>query len=80
MRESKFKEFIKFSKNYVPLIKGAQYIKSFYTIRCVQNSKNDHERRNEINLINKKIITVQSGKWNTCVSLALKIKNILKYK
>tara|TARA_A100001035_G_C27787036_1_gene504989 strand:- start:2389 stop:3459 length:1071 start_codon:yes stop_codon:yes gene_type:complete len=80
LRESKFKEFIKFSKNYVPLIKESQYIKSFYTIRCVQNSKNDHERRNEINFINKKIITVQSGKWNTCVSLALKIKNILKYK
>lgn len=79
LRRSKFKEFIKFSKNYVPLIKKAQYIKSFYTIRCVQNSKNDHERRNEINLINNKIITVQSGKWNTCVSLALKLKNILKY-
>ncbi len=80
LRQSKFEEFIEFSKKYVPLLEKAKYIKSFYTIRCIQNSKNDHERRNEINFINKKIITVQSGKWNTCVSLALKIKNILKYK
>lgn len=76
-KKSNFKKFINFSKKYVPLIKKAKYIKSFYTIRCVQNSKNDHERRNEINYIGKNIISVQSGKWNTCVSIAYKIKKSL---
>ena len=77
IKMSNFKEFIKFSKKFVPLINKAKYIKSFYTIRYLQNSKNDHERRNELNFVDKKIITVQSGKWNTCVSLAYQLRNIL---
>ena len=75
---SNFKDFIDEGKKYVPILSKAKYINSFYTVRCTNIDKNTHNRTNEIKLYNNKIITVLSGKWNTCVNVADDIKKIIK--
>ena len=73
-----FRKFIKISKKFVPSISRAKYIGSFYTVRCVDITKNDHIRNNDVKFYKKKkIISIISGKWNTCVSLSKKIEKKL---
>ena len=74
---SNFKNFIIEGKKYVPILSKAKYINSFYTVRCTNIDKNSHNRTNEIKLYNDKIITVLSGKWNTCVNVANDIYKII---
>ena len=76
LKKSNFNKFINFSIKYIPHLSKAKYVKSFYTIRCINLSKNNHDRRNDIKQYDNKIISVMSGKWNTCVSLS---KNIYKF-
>ena len=77
IRISNFKNFIIEGKKYVPILSKAKYINSFYTVRCTNIDKNSHNRTNEIKLYNDKIITVLSGKWNTCVNVANDIYKII---
>ena len=77
-KNSNFKKFINLSKKFVPELIKAQYVKSYYTIRCVNNAQNSHQRLNEILIYNKNIISVIAGKWNTVVDVADKIKKIIR--
>ncbi len=77
-RVSNFKDFIKEGKKYVPLLSKAKYINSFYTVRSINLDQNSHNRTNEIKTYGKKIITVHSGKWNTCVKVGEYIKKMIK--
>ena len=50
-----------------------------YTIRTLKlNKEKTDERTNYLKKINNKIIVVLTGKWNTSVSIALKISKLLK--
>ncbi len=76
--QKNFKEFLKISKKFVPLISKAKYVGSLYTVRCVDITKNDHIRNNDVRFFKKnKIISIISGKWNTCVTLSKKIEKNL---
>ena len=78
---SNFEKFKKNSSKYLPFIRHAKYIGSYYVVRMLKtNVENTDERVNAINVINKKLITVLSGKWNTCVGLAQEIKKLLDLK
>ncbi len=78
---SNFENFKKNSSRYLPFIKNAKYIGSYYVVRMLKtNVENTDERVNAINVINNKLITVLSGKWNTCVGLAQEIKKLLDLK
>lgn len=75
-----FSNFINHSKNYLPFLKDASYVGSFFVVRTLSLNKNSilkDERLN--NLISYgKIISVLSGKWNTSVWMAKKINLFLK--
>lgn len=75
---SNFKDFIKEGKKYVPILSKGRYVDSFYTVRCTHVDKNSHNRTNKIKTYNNKIITVLSGKWNTCVNIANHVDKIIK--
>ena len=76
---TRYKSFIKKSSRYLPFLKYAKYIKSMYTIRTLKvNKEKTDERTNYLKKINNKIIVVLTGKWNTSVSIALKINKLLK--
>ena len=71
---SRFNKFINNSKNYLPFLEKAKYIGSFFVVRTIEiNKEKTDERLNQIVKINKKIITILSGKWNTSVGLAKKL-------
>ena len=58
----------------VPFLEKAKYIGSFFVVRTIEiNKEKTDERLNQIVKINKKIITILSGKWNTSVGLAKKL-------
>ena len=68
---SQFKNFIKHGSIFLPFLKKAKYHGSFYVTRTIKlDKKNTDERINEINYVNKKIISILSGKWNTCLGIA----------
>lgn len=70
-RFSKFEKFISNSSKYLPFLKKAKYIGSFFVTRAIEiNKEKTDERLNSINLINQKFITIFSGKWNTSIGLA----------
>ena len=72
-----FREFIKYGSNYLTFLKETKYIGSFYVTRKINIDKDKtDERLNEIRTIGKKIISIHSGKWNTCVGVARKVKAI----
>ena len=74
---SMFREFIKYGSNYLTFLKESKYISSFYVTRKINiNKDKTDERLNEISIIGKKIISIHSGKWNTCVGVARKVKAI----
>ena len=74
--------FIRNCQNYLPFLKSAKYIGSFFVVRTLEmNKEKTDERLNQISHINKKVITILSGKWNTSVGLAKKIKqDVMKKK
>ena len=76
---SQFNNFINHGSKYLPIIKKAKYIGSFFVTRAIKIGKEKtDERLNEININGSKIITIFSGKWNTCIGVAKKIESILK--
>ena len=77
-RISKFNKFINNSKNYLPFLKKAKYVGSFFVVRTLEiNKEKTDERLNQILKINNKIFTILSGKWNTSVGLAKKLGKII---
>jgi D-amino-acid oxidase len=75
---SNFKKFIKKSSQYLPFLENAEYIGSYFVTRCLNiNKEKTDERLNSILKHNKKIYSVHSGKWNTCIGLAKKITSII---
>jgi len=73
---SQFNKIIYDGIKYLPFLKKAKYISSFYLVRTLNiNSMKDDDRTNQMIKISPKVRTILSGKWNTAVSLS---KNILK--
>ena len=76
---SKFKKFIKDGSKYLPFLKYAKYMFSYYVVRTLKyNVETTDERTNLRKQVNNKIMTVLAGKWNTCVYEAKKIDKLLK--
>lgn len=75
---SEFNNFIKHGSKYLPFLIKAKYIGSFFVTRAIEADKEKtDERLNLIKKINKKFITIFSGKWNTCVSVAKNVNKII---
>ena len=76
---SNFNKFIDDGSKYLPFLKKAKYIYSYYVVRTLKsNVESTDERTNLTQFINKKVLTVLAGKWNTCVYEAKKIEKLLK--
>ena len=73
---SNFLEIVNHGKNFLKFLDKAKFVGSFYLIRAIElNKENTDERLNRIDFVNKKIITLFSGKWNTSITTA---KELLK--
>ena len=77
-KKSRFDQFITGGSKYLPFLKKAQYIYSYLVVRTIKsNVEKTSERTNLIQNEGDKIITVLSGKWNTCVSVAKQINQMI---
>ena len=77
--KSQFKNFIMNGSKYLHIISYAKYIGSFFVTRAVKIGKEStDERLNDIQICGDKIITIFSGKWNTCIGVAKKIEKMLQ--
>lgn len=75
---SQFKNFIIHGAKYLPIINKAKYIGSFFVTRAIKIGKEKtDERLNEIKINGNKIITIFSGKWNTCIGVAKKVEKMI---
>ena len=71
IKVSKFNKFISRSSKYLPFLKTAVYVGSFFVIRSIEiNKEKTDERTNNITRYGKKIYSIHSGKWNTSIGLA----------
>ena len=72
-KKSNFKKFVENGEKYLPFLKDSKYVKSFFVTRTIDLGKEKtDERLSKIEKINKKVFTVLSGKWNTCIGVAKK--------
>ena len=72
---SQFRNFIKRSSKYLPFLRNAKYVGSFFVVRAImKNKERTDERTSSIKSHSKKIISILSGKWNNCVFLAKNLK------
>ena len=72
---SQFRNFIKRSSKYLPFLRNAKYVGSFFVVRAImKNKERTDERTSSIKYHSKKIISILSGKWNNCVFLAKNLK------
>lgn len=77
-KKSNFKSFIRDGKKFLPFLNKAKYIGSFYVIRTINIGKEKtDERLSEITKYGSKIISIFSGKWNTCVGVAKKVAKLI---
>ena len=73
-----FQKFIKSMELYMPKIRQAEYFGSFFTFRVVVPKKEStDERLHYTSVVNKKIITVFSGKIANCVEAAEEVSLII---
>ena len=71
IKASRFNQFINRSSIYLPFLKEAKYVGSFFVVRTIQkNKEKTDERISSIVSHSKKITSILSGKWNNCVYLA----------
>ena len=76
---SNFNKFIDDGSKYLPFLKKAKYIYSYYVVRTLKsNVESTDERTNLTQFINNNVLTILAGKWNTCVYEAKKIEKLLK--
>ena len=74
---SNFKLFIESTSRFMPEIKKAQYVGSSFCIKTTLAHVDKTDKRPTlINKVNKKIVTVFSGKIPTCVETAKKLEHI----
>ena len=77
LKKSNFLKFIKHSSKFLPFLKNAKYIGSFYTIRTLKmNVEKTDERTGYIKQHTNKIISVFSSKWNVSVNVGNKISKL----
>ena len=75
---SNYDIFLKNGLKYLSLLNKSKYIGSFFVTRALQiNKEKTDERLNEISKHGNKIISIFSGKWNTCVGVARNVSNII---
>ncbi len=75
---SKYDKFIEDGSKYLPFLKDSKYFSSFFVTRAINlNKEKTDERINEIKVHKNKVITIFSGKWNTCVDISHQIKKII---
>ena len=78
IKVSKYQSFIKHGSKYLPFIKKSNYVGSFFVTRAIKiNKQASDERLSQIINKEKKIISIFSGKWNTCVGTAKNLSQIL---
>jgi Trk K+ transport system NAD-binding subunit len=76
--KTEFKNFINHSSQYLPFLKNAKFIKSFFIVRTLKrNVEKTDERTSEFSKIDNKFYSILSSKWNTCVTLSKKIEKNL---
>jgi len=76
---SNYKKTLKESSNYLLILKYAEYIRSFYSIRLVKKNINDN-RMTEINEPIKNYFNIISGKIITAEHITDKIYDIISYR
>jgi hypothetical protein len=75
---SNYKLFIESASKFMPELQNAEYVGSSFCVKTtLSNVDKTDKRPTVINQINKKIITVFSGKIPTCVSTAQEISKIV---
>jgi len=75
---SLFNKFIIHGSKYLEFLNQSKYIGSYYVVRALEiNKEKTDERLNKINFIDDKIVTIFSGKWNTSITVAKKIINMI---
>ena len=81
LKRTAYDKIIRDGSKYLPFLKKAKYVGSFYLVRTIMsNSKKDDDRTYQTDNYSNKIVTILSGKWNTAVTLSNKILNILSRK
>lgn len=75
---SRFHNFVKGGSKFLPFLKLSKYVFSFFVVRTLKfNVEKSSERTNLIQNYDNKILTILSGKWNTCVTEAKKIEKLI---
>ena len=81
LKGTRYDKIIRDGSKYLPFLKKAKYVSSFYLIRTIMsNSKKNDDRTYQTDNYSNKIVTILSGKWNTAVTLSNNILNILSRK
>ena len=75
---SNFDNFVKHGSLFLPFLKKAKYAGSYFVVRTLKhNVEKTDERVSIVKKVNKKVIVILSGKWNTCIGIAKYIENNL---
>lgn len=74
---TKFNDFIKSGKEYIPKLENAKYVDSMFTVRTVLPNLEKTDARPTLVSFNGNIINVFSGKIDTCVMAAKEIREII---
>ena len=73
-----FKKMIQAASKFMPEINDAVHIGSSFCVKTVLSDSNETDKRPTlINYINKKIVSIFSGKISTCVEVSLEIEKIV---
>lgn len=75
---SKFDEFIKTGKDYIPCLENAEYIKSMFTFRTVLPNVEKTDERPTFVSKKGKVIDVFSGKIDTCARAAMQVVSTIR--
>jgi L-2-hydroxyglutarate oxidase LhgO len=82
-KKANSKKFLKNCQKYLPILKKAKVIGSFYVTRSLslnKNSKFNDERLSYITKHSEKIISVLAGKWNTSIYISKKVRELISIK
>ena len=75
---TRFPDFIQSTKLFIPGICKAKYVGSMFTVRVVLPKKDKtDERPTLVKRIDKRVITVFSGKISNCVDAAYQVGEII---
>jgi len=75
---SNFKKFLESTEVFIPDIKDAKYVGSMFTVRTVlPNKEKTDERPTIVRKVDKKTITVFSGKLISCMTAAAEVEKLI---